>query len=399
MDVASDTPAIRATEVVKGQPVRLHYLDWLRVIAIFGVFLYHASRPFIMQEWLIMDHEQSVVISFVFLIFLGSWGMPMFFMISGVGSHFALRRRSGKQFVNERLRRLFIPFIAGCILFSPVQFYMEWLHKGWYEGSFIDFLPLLLKDWWQTLTSTFSPSLFETLGSHLWFLGFLLAFSLVSLPLFIWFKGRNGRRVIGCLGNVAEKRGGLFIFLVPVAAARILLQGRFPGYADWADFGYLLVFFIYGYIVFSDERFVQAIQRDGKLFLLAGVLSTLFMVVTLVVTGSLESLNSPDAVIFYVGWGLASINGWCWTIAVLYLGMRILKSRNRWLDYGQEAIVPFFLIHQPVIVLIAFYLVQWQQPILVKWPVIVVTSFLTSLVLYELLIRRIPPARTFFGMK
>ena len=134
----------QAGENVK--PARLHYLDWLRVFAILGVFLYHASRPFILQEWLIANDEKSIVVTFVFLIFLGSWGMPLFFFIAGTGSYFALRRRTGTQYLSERVMRLLIPFIVGSILLSPFQFYLEWLHKGWYEGSFLTFVNQFLDD-------------------------------------------------------------------------------------------------------------------------------------------------------------------------------------------------------------------------------------------------------------
>jgi peptidoglycan/LPS O-acetylase OafA/YrhL len=169
-------------------PGRLHYLDWLRVIAIFGVFVYHAARPFMLQDWLIRNTDQSVVLSFIFLIFLGSWGMPLFFLMAGTGSRFALRRRSGSQFISERLKRLVIPLVVGCFLLSPIQFYAEWIHKGWYSGSFSAFIPELFRSWGQKLSAVISPSVFESIGSHLWFLGFLFAYSLLALPLFLWFK-------------------------------------------------------------------------------------------------------------------------------------------------------------------------------------------------------------------
>src|SRR5512139_1677508 len=119
---------------LSGASIRLHYLDWLRVIAILGVWAYHSARPFMLQEWLINNTQKSPAITFVFLIFLGSMGMPLFFMMAGAGCLFALRRRTGRQFITERTERLLIPFVVGCILLSPAQFYMEWVHKGWYQG-------------------------------------------------------------------------------------------------------------------------------------------------------------------------------------------------------------------------------------------------------------------------
>ena len=73
-----------------GKSVRLHYIDWLRLLATMGVFLYHATRPFDIQDWMIKNDERSIVITVIFLIFLGSWGMPLFFMMAGASSKFAI---------------------------------------------------------------------------------------------------------------------------------------------------------------------------------------------------------------------------------------------------------------------------------------------------------------------
>ena len=78
--------------------VRLHYLDWLQVLAILGVFLFHAVHPFDdLFDWHIKNAEPSIVVNF-FVGFFGSWGMPFFFLMAGATSWFSLRRRTpGRQ--------------------------------------------------------------------------------------------------------------------------------------------------------------------------------------------------------------------------------------------------------------------------------------------------------------
>ncbi len=76
---------------------------------------------------------------------------------------------------------------------------------------------------------------------------------------------------------------------------------------------------------------------------------------------------------------------------MLFVGMRFLDFSNRWLRYGQEAALPFFVLHQPVIIVIAFFVVQWNADIRVKLPVVVLSSFVVSIGLYELIVRRIQP--------
>jgi hypothetical protein len=161
----------------------------------------------------------------------------------------------------------------------------------------------------------------------------------------------------------------------------------------------MLVFFISGYILIADERFAQAIRRDWRLMLIGGIISTLVFYVTAAAEVGWVWMATPGIPGFYLIWGLWCVNSWCWTLVMLGVGMRHLDFSNKWLQYGQRAVVPFFLFHQPVIIAIAFYVVQWQASILVKLIVVVVSSFVVTLGLYELIIRRVGPLRVLFGMK
>ena len=121
--------------------VRLHYLDWLRVIAILMVFLIHLVHVFDTLTWHVKNAVQSEALTF-FVGFLYPWGMPFFFLISGAGSWFALQRRTARQFARERILRLLLPFIAGSLLLMPVMLYFEWRQKvqtGVLASSFAEY--------------------------------------------------------------------------------------------------------------------------------------------------------------------------------------------------------------------------------------------------------------------
>ena len=90
---------------------------------------------------------------------------------------------------------------------------------------------------------------------------------------------------------------------------------------------------------------------------------------------------------------------WGWTLYVLYLAMSRLNFSNRLLAYGNETIMPFYLLHQPVIIVVSYFVVQWDAGIFVKLMVILLTSLLIVLALIELLIRPFKPVRRLFGMK
>jgi hypothetical protein len=212
------------------RPARLYYLDWLRVIAVLGVFLFHAVHPFDLTAWYIKNAEQSVVVTF-FIAFMFPWGMPFFFLLAGTGSSFALRRRTAGQFARERFYRLLLPFIGGSILLMPVMLYFEWRHKlltGVLTSPFVDFL--------LDRNVGFTPIWFGALGYHLWFLGFLSSFSILCLPIFLWLKGDAGRRLINRLASMCERRGALLLFIIPLAIVRLALHPFFPQEHNWADF-------------------------------------------------------------------------------------------------------------------------------------------------------------------
>jgi hypothetical protein len=240
----------------------------LRNILILGVFLYHALHPIVTNlPWHIKNAEQSETIMSILLL-INPWGIPLFFLVAGAGSWFALRRRSNRQYISERVTRLLIPFIIGSILLTPFQAYLEALHKGSFQGSFLSFIPEMLADF--TSRNWFSPHVFGRWGLHLWFLGFLFAFSLLALPVFGWFKRDAGGSFISWLGRLVGKRGGILLFIIPLALSRVLVQPYFPEAKGWLDFVYMFLFFVLGYIIYSDDRFLSAVRRDRWLLFAGG---------------------------------------------------------------------------------------------------------------------------------
>jgi hypothetical protein len=199
---------------------------------------------------------------------------------------------------------------------------------------------------------------------------------------------------------MAKWRGGLLAFVIPLVLVRFVLQQGLPGlWGDWVGFIYTLLFFIAGYILIADERFIRAIRRDWLLHLILGIACTLFFFSDAFGLPVSDWMGSPGKPGFYVSWTLFGINSWCWTMFIFYIGMRFLDFTNRWLQYSREASYPFFFVHQPAIIFVAFYAVQWDIGIMVKFLVVVVGSFAVSLGIYELLVRRINPVRRLFGMK
>jgi peptidoglycan/LPS O-acetylase OafA/YrhL len=380
---------------------RLHYLDWLRVLAILMVFLFHAVHPFDFGDWQVKNVNQSEILTTILLL-LSIWGMPFFFLVAGAGSWLALQKRTGHQYLRERFYRLLIPFIVGFILFSPLEYYCENLNKmqRGMQTSFQGFLSTF---------STFNPLLLRFpglsprwmgFGYHLWFLGFLFCFALITLPIFLWLKKRPGVSLLSCMAKLCEHRGGLLLFIIPMVVVKVILAPLFPLEHDWADFIFQMCFFALGYILFADERFTSAIRRDWWILLTIPTVIVLGLLgIYLAGIPVLSWSETPGIPQFYLLQIFISIIAVCYSLTMLYIGMRFLDFSNRWLRYGQEAALPFFVLHQPVIIVIAFFVVQWNADILVKLPVVVLSSFAVTAGLYELIVRRINPLRLMFGMK
>jgi len=380
---------------------RLHYLDWLRVLSILMVFLFHAVHPFDFGDWQVKNADQSEILTII-LLFLSIWGMPFFFLVAGAASWFALQRRTARQYISERFYRLLLPFIAGAILFSPIEYYCENMNKiqRGVQTSFQGFLSVF---------SAFNPRLLRNpgfsprwlgQGYHLWFLGFLFSFALITLPFFLWLKKDSGQKTLSWMAKLCEHRGGILLFAVPAAIIYCLLLPLFPQEHDWADFIFQMFFFAIGFILFGDERFTRAIRRDWPLLLTVGCVTVVGLVGGFLVGLPLLTWNeTPGIPAFYILQALRSAIAICLSLMTLFVGMRFLDFTNKWLRYGREAALPFFVLHQPVIIVIAFFVVQWNAGISIKLPVVVLSSFVVSIGLYELVVRRIRPLRLAFGMK
>jgi peptidoglycan/LPS O-acetylase OafA/YrhL len=98
-------------------------------------------------------------------------------------------------------------------------------------------------------------------------------------------------------------------------------------------------------------------------------------------------------------WGLIAVCSWCWTAFMLFIGMRYLDRDSKVLRYGLSASLPFFVVHQPVILAFAYFVVQWQASIKLKLLVVILGAFAASIALTEFIIKRVGILRLLFGMK
>jgi hypothetical protein len=190
------------------------------------------------------------------------------------------------------------------------------------------------------------------------------------------------------------------VFGIPIALVQVALRAPFPGYQGWADIFTWLLIFIYGSTLLADPRFEFALQKQWKLILAVSIASLLVML-SASFTGALNGWDAlSDYSVGYVLYQLLrSIVIWSWMLFVLYFGLRVLNFSNKIIDYANEAILPFYVLHHPVIVTIAFLTYTWGLALGIKYLVVSTIALLATLALYELCIRRISVMRWLFGMK
>jgi peptidoglycan/LPS O-acetylase OafA/YrhL len=382
---------------------RRYDVDWLRVCATLVVFLFHCTRLFDTEGWHLKNPQQSDLLFVLMRGLVWPWVMELFFLLSGVGTWYALESRRAGAYLWGRVKRLLIPlYTVGLLLLLPPQFYFEHFTHSGYRGGFWRIIPRYFSRFEPPRITPWPETLLPIpFSGHLWFLQYLFLISLLSLPLLLYLKSAQGRRWVRELAARCEGRGGIFLFVIPLALALIGLRGLFEAQRSWADLVWYAIYFVIGYIMSADKRFTDAVKRHGWACLALWTLGFGAGIGMLVLGWGYDPVPGREPfsltyVLYQVLWSLSS---WSAVVFVLSIGARILNSNHKLLSYGNEAVLPFYLFHQTVILSVGFFVIRWNIGILPKLLIVTTISFSLTLVLYELLVRRLNVTRFFFGMK
>jgi len=373
---------------------RIHYLDWLKVVIVYGILLFHASLVFTPNGWLVSNHAPSLVLS-AFAGFCFPWGIPAMFFIAGADAWFGLRSTPAGTFVWRRVLRLLLPFAVGLVVLSPYQRFVvshnpppPWTEFPAYYVSFIS-----------SIRFEADPEWISKYWLHLWFLAYLFAISVFCLPLLAWLREDGGRRLVGRLVEVAHWRGGLLLLALPLFLSQLVLRPLFPAYQDWADIATYVFVFAMGSIFITDRRFEGAIVRDIRWLIAVGVLATIGLGLVLTsVDYSMDRLRAVPVGVraaFALFW---TLDVWAWNLVVLFAGIRFLNFPNRVMSYAQESVLPFYVIHHPVVITLASFIVTWQLGVWPKFLLIVLAAYAITLAIYEVGVRRWNVMRAVFGL-
>jgi hypothetical protein len=204
--------------------------------------------------------------------------------------------------------------------------------------------------------------------------------------------------VLDRLGDLLASPGLVYLLALPTILCLILTHSEsFLGNTEWGGGSILThaTFLLSGFLIVSHAGLQDSIRRLRwvSLALVAILMATLF--------GLLMTIGepSPGTLLDALGrtlWGLWS---WCWVLAILGFGMKHLNANTPILSHANEAVLPFYILHQPVLLGVGYLVVQWAIPDAAKFVVIDAISFAIIVALYEFLVRRVNVVRFLFGMK
>lgn len=363
---------------------RHFYIDWIRIFLIFSVFLFHVGMVFNAWGWHVKNDVRLESLT-PLMHFLHAWRMPLLFLVSGAGTRLALGVRSNRQYATERTRRLFLPLVAGIFILVPVQVYIEKVSQydsllHFYQHFFDGVYP----------TGNFS-------WHHLWYLVYLFFISMVFIPFITFFRSAAYARFDRAVEKLASVKGALLLLYLPLIGSQLLLRPYFPHEThafidDWAFICLDFLYFMFGFILLGNQKVVEFLVRDRRVWLGVTIATTGLMYL------SLKALDySKTAWLIYDI--LALLMSWSIALTILAYSKKYLNRDSAFREQLNTAIYPFYLLHQPIIIVVAYWVIQLQFPVFLKAALIILISLTIVWSVYRFLIVPFNAMRLIFGMK
>ncbi|MCW3119509.1 MAG: acyltransferase [Chitinophagaceae bacterium] len=370
---------------------RKYYIDWIRVIAFSLLIFFHCAMPFVVFGWEVKNRETSLGLSRL-IWWMHQWRLPLLFFISGVSIHFSLKNRSVIAFAGERVVRLLIPLLFAMLFVIPLQVYFEKLQKGLITGSYISFYPTV----W-----SFVPYPDGTLSwSHMWFVVYLFVFCILLLPVFALFKIKSIKSGKEKLARILSQPLPAFVLVIPLTIYYFTLYLTYPEQQslldDWFLFVFSLTLLFYGYLLGGSIRFWECCEKYRFYFLGIAVVCIIYLFYGYWWSMNLPKQQNNDMYLFGT---LSSIHIWSLILSVSGFAKRHLNFTNRFLKYANQAVYPFYILHQTLIVAFGYYVVQWPFPIFIKLLVLIILCFSSLVLIYQFLIKPFMLPRILYGLK
>jgi len=357
---------------------RYDFLDWLRVLAICVLLFFHTGMLFVGWGWHITN-AQTIPALQLPMDLLHRLRMPLLFVIAGAGMWHALQRRSVVGFARERSLRLLVPAVAGMFIVVPPQVFVERLVSGDWDGGYLRFYVERVLQFRLYPAGDFG-------WHHLWFIVYLYVYAILLLPALAWW--RQVRQTLA---------PGPWVFAlgIPLGLNEALLKPLYPEahtlINDWYIFNHYLLLTLYGIaLACCEDSWDWLADRRRPLFGAALVLSLVGL--PMLEMGIFPRDTPADAI-------YANLFTWAWLLTFLAWGRRLLSFQNPLLIWAREASYPTYILHQTVIILLAYEVVREPWSPWTKFTLILVSTIVACVLIHEALLRRFQATRLLFGIK
>lgn len=384
---------------------RRHDIDALRVFAFALLILYHCAMVYV-ADWgfHVKSSYQAEWLQWP-MIALNRWRMPLLFVISGIA--IGLARVEGRRlsFALARTWRLLLPLLFGIFFVVAIQAYCEgranghvapglgafflryWQVRPWPEGSFTG--------WEHGIT-----------WNHLWYLAYLLPYTLLLLAAMPLLR-RAGAALAGTRwrGSCAA-----LLCILPFAwlgFVQVWLAPRYPEthalVGDWTVHAESLPLFLLGYVLAANGWFWAWMERNRWTTLAVAVLG-IGVELGLRWIGRHPPAGPLPAWALEVPWtGIEhcarALYTWSILLAIFGWGRAWLDRPFRWLPYCTEAVFSWYVLHQTLIVVLAYQLIPLRLGPVAESAIVVGGTVAGCLLLHEFVVRRNRVLRPLFGLK
>ncbi len=343
---------------------RRYDIDWLRVIAIGLLIFYHIG--FVFLPWGVfigfIQNEEAIQGLWTPMSLLNIWRIPFLFFVSGMGVSFAILKRSWKQLILERSRRILLPFIFGIIAIVPLHLFI-W--QKFYN---------------QDLSYSINPS-------HLWFLANIFIYVILLSPLFFYLKKNTHGKISRWLKKIFRTPLGLLVVISAFVLEALWVNPEVfeTYYMSFHGFLLGLMAFLFGFIfVQTGDVFWQTVKKWRWVFLVFAV--ALFLIRYLEF-----QLEAPNY--------LKAIESNLWIFSLFGFGYRYLNHPSRTLSYLSQSAYPIYIIHMIILYAGSFLIAPLSIPGTLKFILLILITFAGCFSLYELVIRRVRFLWPLFGLK
>jgi glucans biosynthesis protein C len=381
------------TDATADGALRAAELDWLRLGAVITVLVVHVAQVFSpFESWHIASPDTSLLLG-VFTAFAAPWIMPLFMLLAGAGAWHSLTRRTVPQWIYARAMRLLLPLTLGTLLLIPPQVYYRRIYRGEFEGSLIEFYP-------RFFDGVFPQGNFS--WGHLWFLAYLFVYFLVAAPLFHILKGQSGRALLGRAAQFCGGRLGILWLALPIALGQLLLRTRYTQSTgmlinDWATHAWLFTALVAGFALLAEPRLMAAVDRAWRAAIMPAIAAWLMLGGFAAFGDPYNRLPASFGAWYVAFWTTFSLASWAWVVVIVGAARRHLGQSTPLLERWRSSAYGIYVLHQTIVVWVAFHLVTWPVSVHSRFLLITALSLALTLALVRVL-RRVPLMRGMLGM-